>query len=501
MVFGTDEGEVGLVLDVSSQGGYVTPKNSLRRAVRNSRDVFSVLLGQRCAVVVKQQSDRIISFIFEHHVLHAELFSGGKGNIVLCDQTVVIDALHSRTERIGTHCTLDVPRERHINPSSRGTLLQDLATTSYHLGRYYAQEVCYRLHLPETMPSDQIDDAMQERIDQCVRELLDECIRAKEFVILQQGVEIIFALMPLQGWKIVSTHTSVLEAIARTIAKRHVAHRLATERKSRMKTLSASIHRVQRTIQALESDAAADERPAIYRQWADYILSQQDIHRSGQSELIMVDPFTQEETLVPLKADLSLLENAKALYAKSKTSDAAARNRRQRLPLLNDTLQQLLDARHRLESATSLEALPVVPSSVSFHEQSRDNVTSRFRVFVIDDQHTLYVGRNAANNDELTMKFARQQDWWMHVRGASGSHAVLRGVTEAKIPKTVLETAAAITAYYSQARNASYVPVVYTQRKYVRKPKGANVGAVTLEREQTIMVRPGLPSGTPSEEP
>lgn len=98
------------------------------------------------------------------------------------------------------------------------------------------------------------------------------------------------------------------------------------------------------------------------------------------------------------------------------------------------------------------------------------------------------------------MKFARQQDWWMHVRGASGSHAVLRGVKGDRIPKSILEKAAAITAYYSQARNASYVPVIYTQRKYVRKPKGANVGAVVVDREQTVMVRPALPDGMLSDE-
>jgi predicted ribosome quality control (RQC) complex YloA/Tae2 family protein len=71
---------------------------------------------------------------------------------------------------------------------------------------------------------------------------------------------------------------------------------------------------------------------------------------------------------------------------------------------------------------------------------------------------------------------------------------VLRGVEGDRIPKPVLEQAAAITAYYSQARNASWVSVVYTQKKHVRKPKGANVGAVVLEREQTVMVKPGIPT-------
>lgn len=501
LIFGGDDSEVGLVVDVSQHGGCIVQKSTLRRAMRNSRDVFPVLLGQRCSVIVKQQSDRIISFIFEHHVLHVELFSGGKGNIVLCEQSVVQDALHSRAERIGASYFVDSHGIRNDLPKAHRTVLDELSSTSHHLGRYYAQEICHRAGIPSMTQSDKIDYSIQDQIDRCVRELIDECTDTKEFYILQKDREIIVALLPLQGWDVVSRHGSILEAISLTIAKRHASERLESERKRRMKALTASINRIQRTLQALEADAAADERPALYRQWADYILSQQDIHQSGGSEFVMVDPLSHERTLIPLKSDLTLLDNAKAFYAKSKASDAAARNRRKRLPLLTEMLRQLGDVQHQLETALSLESLPVIPSSSPSHDQSRDTATSRFRVFTLDDQHTLYVGRNAANNDELTMKFARQQDWWMHVRGASGSHAVLRGVTDVKIPKTVLEKAASITAYYSQARNASYVPVVYTQRKYVRKPKGANVGAVTLEREQTIMVRPELPNGVLSEEP
>jgi len=191
------------------------------------------------------------------------------------------------------------------------------------------------------------------------------------------------------------------------------------------------------------------------------------------------------------------LENATALYAKARDAEHAARRREQRIPELQRRMDDLSSERSRIAAAVSLSDLPKHPPAMDNQQKARTPV---FREFRLDDTHTLYVGRSAANNDELTMKFARQQDWWMHVRGASGSHAVLRGVSGPKIPKQILETAAAITAYYSQARNASYVPVVYTQRKYVRKPKGANVGAVVIDREQTVMVRPSLPEGAVSEE-
>jgi predicted ribosome quality control (RQC) complex YloA/Tae2 family protein len=91
------------------------------------------------------------------------------------------------------------------------------------------------------------------------------------------------------------------------------------------------------------------------------------------------------------------------------------------------------------------------------------------------------------------MKFAKPNDLWLHARGSAGSHAVLKMEKEEKPPKYILQKAASITAYYSQAKNAKYVPVAYTFKKYVRKPKGANPGSVVLSKEDVIMAEPKLP--------
>ena len=110
--------------------------------------------------------------------------------------------------------------------------------------------------------------------------------------------------------------------------------------------------------------------------------------------------------------------------------------------------------------------------------------------------YTLYVGKNAANNDELTMKFAKPNDIWLHARGSSGSHCIIRSsnsIKNEKTPKLILKKAAEIAAYYSDAKNSKYTPVCYTKKKYVHKPKNANVGSVVLQREEIIMVEPKLP--------
>jgi predicted ribosome quality control (RQC) complex YloA/Tae2 family protein len=123
------------------------------------------------------------------------------------------------------------------------------------------------------------------------------------------------------------------------------------------------------------------------------------------------------------------------------------------------------------------------------------DASEKYKVFDLGDGFTLYVGKNAANNDELTMKFAKANDLWFHVRGISGSHAVIRIEKGQKPGKHIIEKAAAITAYYSKMRNAGLTPVAYTEKKYVRKPKGANPGQVLITKEKVVQVVPALPDG------
>ena len=119
---------------------------------------------------------------------------------------------------------------------------------------------------------------------------------------------------------------------------------------------------------------------------------------------------------------------------------------------------------------------------------------SRFRQFDLDDMWFVLVGRNNRENDELTFHTATPSDLWFHAQHAAGSHVVLkaRGNPGAP-PPHILEAAASIAAYFSKSKHSGLAPVIYTQRKYVRKFRGAKPGQVTCEREKSLMVVPRLP--------
>ena len=82
----------------------------------------------------------------------------------------------------------------------------------------------------------------------------------------------------------------------------------------------------------------------------------------------------------------------------------------------------------------------------------------------------------------------------MHARGVPGSHLVIRMKNNKNMPDAqLIEEAASFAAFHSKAKGSKLVPVIFTKRKYVRKPKGAAPGAVLVQKEEVVIVEPKNP--------
>jgi predicted ribosome quality control (RQC) complex YloA/Tae2 family protein len=121
-------------------------------------------------------------------------------------------------------------------------------------------------------------------------------------------------------------------------------------------------------------------------------------------------------------------------------------------------------------------------------------VAESIQEYALPGGFRVLVGRTDRDNDELSLRIARASDFWFHVRALPGSHVVLQSPEGVEPDRRTLESAAAIAAWHSKARNAGVVPVSCTRAKNVSKPKGAKPGTVAIRGEKVLKVRPGLPS-------
>ncbi len=225
-------------------------------------------------------------------------------------------------------------------------------------------------------------------------------------------------------------------------------------------------------------------------------MSSQNSTNNCCDNTVTVYDYTIGETInIPINQKLTLIQNAQEYYKKSKSKQIEVQKNSILLNKANDILNKIKYLYDKYNTITSLDELNKylnnIKQTLKIDNNKNDNKNIfNFRIIDLGNQFKLYIGKNAANNDLLTTKFAKQNDLWLHARSVSGSHCVVPLRKNQKIPKEIIEKAASIAAYYSRARNSQLVPVAFAPKKYVRKPKGAPAGTVIMHREEVILVRP-----------
>jgi predicted ribosome quality control (RQC) complex YloA/Tae2 family protein len=102
---------------------------------------------------------------------------------------------------------------------------------------------------------------------------------------------------------------------------------------------------------------------------------------------------------------------------------------------------------------------------------------------------TILYGETAEANDYLTLRVAKPNDYWLHLRGGVSAHVVIQtGNHPEKVQKEVLLFAAKVVVQHSPSKHAGYVPVDYTLKKHVRKPRGAPKGTALYTHEKTLHI-------------
>ena len=141
-----------------------------------------------------------------------------------------------------------------------------------------------------------------------------------------------------------------------------------------------------------------------------------------------------------------------------------------------------------------LEALGVLPRrSTAGTQVGSEQPDVPFRHIEFEG-HDIYVGRNDRQNDELTVRFARPWDLWLHVAQHAGSHVVIRRAKNTPWPpERVLGAAAALAAWFSKAKHAGTVDVHVAERRHVQKRRRTPAGEVTLLTYKTIRTKPVSP--------
>ncbi len=99
------------------------------------------------------------------------------------------------------------------------------------------------------------------------------------------------------------------------------------------------------------------------------------------------------------------------------------------------------------------------------------------------------VGRSAADNDQLTFRFAHGNDLWLHISDSPGSHVVLRVRKEKEPDPEEVIDAAHLAIHFSPLRGARKADVHVARCKDVKKPRRAAPGLVNVAHGRIRSIR------------
>ncbi len=492
---------------------YLNP--AVARAKRNSADIFPRCWGATVRSVRIHPSDRVIiielMLTSDARCSLVAQFFGPKSNVLLVDETrMILDAFKHAGDLVGTSYTdahaEAIPDLSLLRPtlderrsSSVVAVLRDLFP---NLGGTLTREALLRAEIsPQSRASD-IDAPGYTRLLQALSCLFRELEEPEPRVYISaRGVPALLSLVRLRqaDHLVEQKFSDIHEAIRFFLFRRHSGSILDEKKRSLLSALRREADKSRRTLDAIRKDVRDNSRADEYRLFGSLLMTNMATAPKGARSVELSDG--SGTVSIPLDPRLTAAQNARRYFEKAKS---ARSGHQQSLMRLENTRERLEIAEllvSELESADTKEALEVFLArrsnelaAFSIERKSGKQEQFPFRRFVVDGGFEVWAGKNSANNDLLTLKHSKPNDLWFHARGAGGSHVVLKVGSGKGEPGTkAKQQAAAIAAYYSGMKNAKVVPVAMTLKKYVRKPKGAPAGTVSLDREDVIFVEPGLP--------
>jgi predicted ribosome quality control (RQC) complex YloA/Tae2 family protein len=322
----------------------------------------------------------------------------------------------------------------------------------------------------------------------------------------------------LQGYSLVQPvlengeHPEKCDSALRLYAKYYDLALIQSSESDRIEELTSrlakEIARARGKLQSLTKELEAAEEAAIFRKYGDMILANLDKIRKGNKSFLIEYGDGDSSKLIEIELDPSRSgsENAEEYFKKYKKAQSSLNMINRRITGAKDEIEKLQSVKSETNDdidslEMALEKLGLLPKKAHPGKKIVQARRLPYKIFRASNGWEILVGRTNSENDELSLKIARKDDYWFHAWQAAGSHVVLRPPNKTAVPeKHILLEAASLAAYFSKARTSSKVPVAYTFAKFVRKPKGFPPGQVLVEKEKQLMVKPAdpddfLPSG------
>ena len=257
--------------------------------------------------------------------------------------------------------------------------------------------------------------------------------------------------------------------------------------------INKELKKLNNTLKNQQKQLEKEEKAKLYMLKGNLLTANAYQLKKGEKITVLKDYETEEMIEIELDENMTPIENANryfALYNKTKKACQIAKE------MSDETLTEInyyKEILYSIEEANTPEELKEIteefePETKQIHNK-KNKSDSQISIEKKEiNSFTIYVGKNHKQNDYLYSKISSPNDMWFHVLNTPGSHVIIKSQNKTTPDDNTILEAAKLAKQYSTAKNSSKVPVVYTLRKYIKRPQNTKSGFVVYKNETEIVV-------------
>lgn len=406
------------------------------------------------------------------------------------------------------HNPLTTTKESFLSILSQldAPIFKGLYLTYSGLSPVVANELCHEAEINSDTLCTMLTEDQLERLYTCFNRLINT-VKTNEFTpyIYTDDSEIPVDFHSIKLDILNQYHSMMYSSISELIEnyyhdktnKFNVSQKTADIKKLIQNFIDRTVRKKAIQEKAIEESGHSD----IYKMYGELITAYSYSITPGSESFTTVNYYEEpyDEIIIPLDPQLTAIENAQRyfkIYNKAKRTLIAAQ---EQLSVIEEDLHYLhsviisLDMLQTEEDIAGLRQELVDMGYLRKRKQpvkKQQKNTIPYMHFKSTSGFDIYVGKNNYQNDALTMKFAKVNDMWLHIKDGPGSHVIIRLEHGTELDDMTLIEAAMLAAYFSKGKLSSNVPIDYTYRKYVKKVPGAKPGMVIYTDFKTLYVTP-----------
>ena len=209
-------------------------------------------------------------------------------------------------------------------------------------------------------------------------------------------------------------------------------------------------------------------------------------------KFLTANDFTTNKTIkILIDPNLSAHENAAVYYKNYKKALSGAEEIKHDIQIAKNNIEKLLKQYEDIKKQTNPVLIEQMLRRDSTPKQKQKKMHPGLDYEI--DGWTVYVGRDANENDGLLRHYVRGEDLWLHVRDFPGGYVFIKAKKGKTVPLDILLDAANLAVYYSKARTNTKVDLYYTHVKYLRRAKTSSKttkGLVLPTQEKNLCITP-----------